>query len=502
MADIEKLYKYVKKHPYHYVERWALAKKLYKTGQYEKAIRHLEILDRDWEPKVSLTRYLAATYSRLSRSEEAVQALKLGLKNFPDELPMLEQLSTMLKKTGKDEEALDILAKINEIDPNYRFPENAKRQLEEKRLQKYRNAPGVSKTVKPSTSGITCSKCGAQNKDDLLQCWQCKAGLTVVIRDGIEDLLSIKTESDDLVESRMTAISPPKKSEKSIHTFSIYMSILLAIFGGYLTYNVLSLTELRESGYTISTTYQEWLYVDLINTRLGIGVLLLIFSPFILNGAYYIAGVNRFLREEIFAQSMLLFTSAYLLAWVPSIGFWGWLLILLFGTFCMLFYLFGQQWKILLSVSTIHWALVSALLGVSLIVFQGMGSLTQWPAILAYSSENDSRSVSTVEQSLPIAKTIQWESTGSAWLDEYFEQNIVHIKAKDAEGEPSYEIQLKGDDGSTIIYENILLSDRQFALDTLKAGVAYTLEIRSDTQSTLEIKILGGKPHSISDKSL
>ena len=375
------------------------------------------------------------------------------------------------------------------------------KKFEEKRLSKYRNAPGAEKTAKPTPSGITCSQCGALNKDDLMQCWQCKASLTVVNQDGIEDLLAIKTESDDLVESRMINLSSTKKPEKSVHTFSIYMSILLAIFGGYLTYTALSHTELRESGYAISTTYHEWLYVDLINTRMGIGVLLLIFFPFILNGAYYIVGIDRFLREEIFAQSMLLFTAAYLLSWVPGLGFLGWLIIVFLGTLGMLCYLLGKKWKVVLSVSAIHWALVTTILCVSLVVVHGTQSLSQWPAVKAYSAEGDSESISTYEESLPISKTIQWESTGSDWMDKYFENIILHIKDKDEKGSPNYEIQLKGDDGSTIIYDKILLSDRQFFLDDIKTGVTYTLDIRSDAQRTVELKVLGGKPHSIKDNT-
>ncbi len=71
MSDVWELAAYVEDHPGDHQQRWRLAKKLYAEREYLLALENLQVLNKEWTPKLNVQRYLAATYYRLGRYTEA-----------------------------------------------------------------------------------------------------------------------------------------------------------------------------------------------------------------------------------------------------------------------------------------------------------------------------------------------------------------------------------------------------------------------------------------------
>jgi len=287
MADIKSLTRYVKAHPYHFVERWRLVKKIYKASDYELALVHLLVLDDDWEPKASLTRYLAATYSRLDREDDAVKTLEKGIVAWPKDLEMFEQLAMVYQNVGREEDAIKTLEKITKIDPNYRLPQKAKETLRHEKLKGHQAHTNVYVGL---TEETVCARCGAQNTDEVTQCWQCKANLDIF---G-EIVNQPQSQHGTLVDADP---EPPE----TLHYITLALKCLIGVFtvfGGYQTYQALAQSDIRHSGYTISTTFAEWIGVEMVMTRIVLGILLLVLCPFLLQGAYRVAGGQSILSSK------------------------------------------------------------------------------------------------------------------------------------------------------------------------------------------------------------
>ena len=125
MADAWDLTKYVEAHPDNLEQRWRLAKKLYKEGEYRLATEHLQILDNEWKDKSSIPRYLAATYSRLSRFEDAVTVLERAVEVWSDDVKMREQLAMMYVANGNKDAAKRAWAEVLVLDPKHPYAKSA-----------------------------------------------------------------------------------------------------------------------------------------------------------------------------------------------------------------------------------------------------------------------------------------------------------------------------------------------------------------------------------------
>ena len=76
-------------------------------------------LSKEWAPKINVIRYLAATYYRLKRYSEAAAELLVGLQQWPEEIPLLEQLGRVLEMAGEYEGAAQVWQQVLEIDLNH-----------------------------------------------------------------------------------------------------------------------------------------------------------------------------------------------------------------------------------------------------------------------------------------------------------------------------------------------------------------------------------------------
>ena len=483
MASIQELTVYVKAHPYHFVERWRLAKKLYKIGEYHLAITHLEVLEEDWEPKASLVRYLAAAYSRVSQSDKAIKVLKSGVASWPTDIEMLEQLAMELRKIGEEDASIATLEKIMKIDPNYRLPQNAKERILEKKLGGYQARP--VKQSKGKTEGTECGRCGAQNKSDESQCWQCKANL---------DLFGDIVNQSSAIKDYSGGSSSRPRSIDYGGLILKFMIVVLAVYGGYHTYGALAQGEFRESGFTIASSFEEWLRVDMVMSRIVLGGMLLVLSPFLLQLAYHLSGSKQVLNEVAFFQATFFSTLAYALTWVPGVSVLAWVLIMLLSSFMLLLCQFWRQWLFIVSSFFMYWVFTTFLIIVIVISVHGLGAFLDVPKIMAFSSTSGEASPTQLNGETPLKYQFQWHSTDSEWMDGEFKTVALKIDTIGVFPDKGVKIEFRGDDGSVLIYKDLLIPEVVLYSEAIKLGVTYTLELRSESPVTMKVEIIGLLP--------
>lgn len=129
MAEIWDIARYVEANPDDHEQRWRLAKKLYTAWEYRLALEHLQILKNEGQERVNILRYLAATYYRLGRYEEAQAELRHAIGVWPDEIGLYEQLARVLEIAGDHLGAADEWERVLELDPHHPMAGHAAARL-------------------------------------------------------------------------------------------------------------------------------------------------------------------------------------------------------------------------------------------------------------------------------------------------------------------------------------------------------------------------------------
>ena len=175
MADVDEIRAYVESHPDDHKQRWRLAKKLYSAWDYRSALEHLIILRDVWSDEVQVLRYLAATYYRLGKYDEAEAELKKALKSHPEEYSLLEQLAKIYEGGGQTDQAIEIWSKLMEVKPS---------KAAEEALERLGMAQGTMASTmaaygseEVSSHGddtvVVCPHCGESNDVFSKRCVRC-----------------------------------------------------------------------------------------------------------------------------------------------------------------------------------------------------------------------------------------------------------------------------------------------------------------------------------------
>lgn len=175
MADVEEIRAYVESYPDDHKQRWRLAKKLYNSWEYRPALEHLLKLREVWPDQVPVLRYLAATYYRLGKYDDAEKELKLALKDHPQECSLLEQLAKVYEGAGDTDQAIEAWTRVMDVQP---------RKTAEEALERLGMAVGtMASSMATSTSQemsshgnetvVVCPHCGESNDIFSKRCARC-----------------------------------------------------------------------------------------------------------------------------------------------------------------------------------------------------------------------------------------------------------------------------------------------------------------------------------------
>ena len=471
MADKWELSQYVEEHPEDFPERWRLAKKLYLSWEYRHALEHLLVLKNDWEPKVNVLRYLAATYYRLGRFDDAVRELQAAIEGWPDHIDLRVQVARALEMGGKTEKARTAWEDVLKVEPGHKAAKDALKRLGQAQ-GKEESSPSHRPESDPGIDmipGLACPSCGAQNSDEFDRCWQCHATLPVA-HDGqsFAPRDSSGAESNAVLLLRMVTLA------------AVILPVLAAGLAAQLWFG----REGTGSALTLETLYQESLFY----TRLGISVLLLAAWPVALHVALDLSGRRDDVDGRLATRlGLALAGAAFAFSclpgekWVPVFVFPA---VLSFFS-CLLLFPVGRL------RATAVWAMqyfsVAALGVVAFLVLEWMqvgvlfNPLHEIPALRAY---QESSGQAEVQGSCPLSMVLHPRSSGSPWLDSRAGEARIEVSGSGLDGHP-FEIK---ENGSTEGYEQ-MHGEAYSCFWRFVPGQEYTLIANGAEDSTCTISV-------------
>lgn len=438
MAETWELERYVEAHPEDYAQRWRLAKKLYMESEYRIALEHLLVLKKEWIKKLNVLRYLAATYYRMGRYEDAIAVLDEAIETWPDEVALREQLARVLESSGRKDDARAAWEEVLRLNPNHRLADAAVRRLA--------SGHGAAVTYNEpeafmeSDSGadlapkVACSQCGAVNSADFERCWQCHAPLP-----------RSATPAPAMRSPTHTA-RPIDRKALAKQCAMVGLLVLGAVV-------VTAYHMLRERGLDLAgvppATVQAALIAHVGKTWAIVGAITLFAWPLIIAASLWPVGGIQRSWDKVVLVGMALASISYLLWWVPR---WGYVIAPVVTAGAGL-YLMYQSFRVTLGQAVAAWSLQLVLalaLHVGIFVgLEGFRPIREAGTIFAFALRHDTTRGAGVH---PVARVptplqigVRFESTGSVWLDgighdAVFEvaseggANRLHVELRDATG--------------------------------------------------------------------
>jgi len=438
MAETWELERYVEAHPEDYAQRWRLAKKLYMESEYRIALEHLLVLKKEWIKKLNVLRYLAATYYRMGRYEDAIAVLDEAIETWPDEVALREQLARVLESSGRKDDARVAWEEVLRLNPNHRLADAAVRRLA--------SGHGAAVTYNEpeafmeSDSGadmapkVACSQCGAINAADFERCWQCHAPLP--------------RSATPMPSMRGPTPMARPVDRKALVKQGAMVGVLVLAAVLVTAYHMAG-TPGPELAEAPPATVQEALITHMARTWAIVGGITLFAWPLIIAASLWpVGGIQRSWHKVVLV-GMALASISYLLWWVPR---WGYVIAPIVTAGAGL-YLMYQSFRVTLGQAVAAWGLQLVLvlvLHVGIFIgLEGVQPVREAATIFPFAISHDTTRGAGVHPvarvPTPLQLGVRWESTGSAWLDgigrdAVFEvaseggANRLHVELRDAAG--------------------------------------------------------------------
>ncbi len=476
MADVWEIARYVEDNPDNNKQRWRLAKKLYKAGEYRLALEHLQVLKKEWHSRVNVIRYLAATLFRLTRYSEAVDVLRDALTDWSDEIGLHEQLARALEVDGRRREAIRVWRDVIRLMPRHPSAEKAIARLQA-------SMEGQDTTEAEAMPGrdaafmmigeVTCQTCGAQNASSFERCWQCNTPLA----DG--DVLSSSNTSE-------LAGAGHKKWENVGFTLA---SVVLLLLGLFLTIQFTSMQQRHDAGQLSLISVYDLLAVHFIPARCIIGVLLLIGWPIALWVGLRVVQAQRDSLIDEIRYGVFLSVLTYLVSWAPIPLLPIALILPLVASLILITFLYRLPIIPALTAWAIQGVLVLTLAGAAFWVTEGAAPCREFPHIKAYAhTHKQDASAGTVEVGIvttPHKVKIAWDSTGSPWLDARGKQVGFHIEPALDAGRITFELRSEEE---TAAYIEVEEKGSTLAVD-VEPNKEYHMALRGETGDEVRLAI-------------
>lgn len=477
MTDVWELAAYVEAHPDNHDQRWRLAKKLYTSWEYRLALEHLLVLKNETEPRENVMRYLAATYYRLGRFDESIEALQDALKIWPKDVELREQLARTLGEANHNEDALKAWRVVLEQAPDHHFAKQAVARFAKIVEQEAKEKAQTLQPVGGVTAGVgtdngvdastppkefACPNCGQKNSAEFKRCWKCNAELT---------------HSEDFLDG---VIKKPERLEPARLPLPVLTGILIAglfALAVYLTLQGIAHVKTLSQGNQPPVSVADFLDISLLWTRVGLGGVLLLGWPIAWRLAAYLTNVeNRIFNETLYRSGALCALLAYLLLWAP----WRWMMAaaiapaVLGAVIAFLFLKLTPQQAAKMWICQLGFA---ALFAITLIVSRhGPGLLLTAPQIAAFARESGTRPPREGTVPVPGVIPVQWQSSGSRWLDTRANSMRLTLHA-DRERRMFLDTL---EDGKTLSFEQLSGDEHIEDRAGIRIGVPYRFDLRSD----------------------
>jgi len=409
MSNVHDLQRYVKRHPDDRAQRWRLAKKLYMAGDFEDALSHLRVLRKHWPTKLNVARYLAATHYRMGNHNEAIRELEKSLEAWPEELPIRQQLARILEAAGLHAAATRAWQEIMSRQPNHPFAREALDNLSQSQ-----SAAPPQPAATPET-GRKCPSCGAENGDEFERCWQCHTTLTA------------DNPTDSIEPPASEPFRPaPHLIDLQDHTPVIITAIVVALIGigisAYCFYDAWTIQNTPPADLAGSAKVYTVLATQLFSLRMSIAIVLAVFCPIALYATSYAARIPMPEIGTITAIGLANASVAIALTWLPISFLTFAPFIFAVWVFALIVWLYSPRYIRGTAIAAVQCIVVFALTAGAAFQVEGPEFMKQLPTIIQYGAEHDSQANPGRQEldkfPLPAEYTIQFATTGSAWLNE------------------------------------------------------------------------------------
>jgi hypothetical protein len=417
MSNVHDLQRYVKRHPDDRAQRWRLAKKLYMAGDFEDALAHLRVLRKHWPTKLNVARYLAATHYRMGNHNKAIRELEKSLEAWPEELPIRQQLARILESAGLHSAATRAWQEIISRQPNHPFAREALNNLSQPKS----DAP--PQPIAAPETGRKCPSCGAENGDEFERCWQCHAALT----------------ADEKVDSSEPPAAAPYKPAAHLidlqdHTpvtiTAIVMALIAIGISGYCFYDAWAIQNTPPADLVSSAKVHTVLATQLFSLRMSIAIVLAIFCPIALYATSFAARIPMPEIGTITAIGLANAGAAITLTWLPLAFLMYAPFVFTASAFALIIWLYAPRYVRGTAIAAVQCIFVFALTAGAAFQVEGPEFVKQLPTIIQYGAKHDSQSNPGREAldqlPLPTEYSIQFATTGSAWLNEH--GNAIRIE--------------------------------------------------------------------------
>jgi len=476
MTDVWDIAQYVESHPDNQKQRWRLAKKLYMAWEYRLALEHLQILQNEDGMKINVTRYLAATYFRLSRYEEAAKELKAAIEEWPEELGLAEQLARTLDVAGKKEAAADVWEKIAQREPNHPF---AKRAINHLRGPQGLNVAASAQNAAPMpivTGDVeekACPHCGAMNNPEFARCWQCHSALQTHGR--IEEEIS-----------SVAALIEESKPSPWALIMNLTIVGLLAL-GVFLTLRAFDASQTAEATGELPPNILAFLSSTLMMTKLILGVVALVVWPILWRVSANFVGLDKVHIDVLYRCGGILAGVTYATSWLPeSVGY----LVIVVPVVLSAAFAFGTLGAPPARAALLWLVQGAAMLLVALVLIAGRhgpGLIIGFPAILEYASAEGETTMER-ETWTPLDLRLRWESSGPEWLDTHAAAITISVESGPHE-KPMYLELRTGTD--TVVFKEFRETSFHVEYSPILPGKEYRLMLEGEDGIDATVKIVG-----------
>jgi tetratricopeptide (TPR) repeat protein len=484
MANMWDLGQYVEEHPDAYEQRWRLAKKLYLACEYRLALEHLQVLKNEWIRKQNVLRYLGATYYRLGRYEESVRELEEAIEIWPDEVGLREQLARVLETAGDHTRASAVWEQVQRLDPDHPMAGKAAERL----ISHHDASPESDLRIQESDSGIDiapkriCPACGAQNSIEFDRCWQCR---TPLVHGAVAAIAPLPMPVPMPVAQPLAGIEEDKNPGRRVANILAGLLLFALLTGGIIGGISALPSQEAPPGIDIVPTVYAYLYNALFSVRLVVGLVVLALWPLVLFLTLNTASSNEPHPLVVAAAGLFLGALGNGLAWTPPQVLPHLLGLTALVSFLTIFAFFNLTLRDTLIVWLVQLLIIPAAAAGAILAVEGPSALLSAPATVAYAAKHDSAKLPAFRYEAPPASVvassdqyaIQWNSTGSPWLDQKLSNTqfeMTHV----AKGNPlSFDLRAEG---HTVLFEKTGTSPFRIGFPKLKPGIPYTLSVRGD----------------------
>ncbi len=488
MTDIGDLTSHVESNPNDHDQRWHLAKKLYMAGEYRSALGHMLVLQTNWTPKVNVLRYLAATYYRLGRYDEAITELKTGIEEWPDEIPLREQLARVLEVSGRYEDAIAAWEGILDRNPNNSMAKRLLNKLQEAKPGKKEESKSAdaqhNERAIGSTIGNACPNCGAQNSEEFDRCWKCHSPLGTY---GMPDFTATPV-----------AKSEPRRAPAFpiMHLVCGVAAAAVLGFGVYLSIKQFSAVRAMNEHPVTLCTVREIVDSALLSTRVAMGLVMLIVWPAVLWFGAILMQPGISARGPVLS-GVLMAAAGYLSLWQAPDA----LILAFLGTVVLAAVPIVAVMRLRVASAVAVWLIQAAAVLctalASAVALEGATLLKEFPDIVRYAKMHDGMQqyggkpgrTTMASVYVPVKTSLQWETTGSTWLDGKATRADFEIAGDTPI--PNLTAELKHPKDGTVFYEHAPAFPHKFTFDKVVPNVPFQFLITGQDNAKLDVNVQG-----------